>query len=482
MKRHWKRIGSALAMAITLACCLGCVAPRRGISKSSAHTPDSQFAAAAIEQPTSGSVTLVSHQQRDETPEQLPALQPADSIETTQNSLAELEGIALTNNPTLRRMRLEAAAEFAKVGYVGKLPDPSIGAMAYAPPMNYEPDRLLAEFQVMQMIPWLGRLKAESRRAYLEALAAANDYQAERLRLLGDLRVAWYELYVLQKQIEITHADRSQLESLLNTANARVRTGDAQPGDVLMATLELSNLQEQLLKYRQQIASTTAELNRIVGRDSQTSVPPPEKIHVEMPSWNYELLRDTALGRQPELNATRLRTSAARWGIEVARLQRRPDLTFGANWMVMDAPGAAAPEAGRDSVALGVTATIPIWHGKYDAMRSEAVREHTAASVSEEEVALRLDAKVRDLWEQARANHETVQLYENTILPQARQTFEANQASLVNNAVTFDRVIRDFRTLLGLELSYHRALSQLATSLARIREVIGEDLAACPEP
>jgi outer membrane protein TolC len=313
----------------------------------------------------------------------------------------------------------------------------------------------------------------------LEALAAANDYQAERLRLLGDLRVAWYELYVLQKQVEITHADRSQLESLLNTANARVRTGDAQPGDVLMATLELSNLQEQLLKYRQQIASTTAELNRIVGRDSETTVTPPETIHVEMPSWNHELLRETALGRQPELNATRLRTSAARWGIEVARLQRRPDLTFGANWMVMDAPGAVTPDAGRDSVALGVTATIPIWHGKYDAMRSEAVREHTAASASEEEVALRLDAKVRDLWEQARANHETVQLYENTILPQARQTFEANQASLVNNAVTFDRVIRDFRTLLGLELSYHRALSQLATSLARIREVIGEDLADC---
>jgi outer membrane protein TolC len=109
-------------------------------------------------------------------------------------------------------------------------------------------------------------------------------------------------------------------------------------------------------------------------------------------------------------------------------------------------------------------------------MISEASREHCAAHASEDEVALRLDALLRDLWEQARASQQTVELYENTILPQARQTFEADQKSLVNNAVTFDRVIRDYRTLLNLELGYHRALGQLATTLARIRQAIGVDL------
>ena len=63
-----------------------------------------------------------------------------------------------------------------------------------------------------------------------------------------------------------------------------------------------------------------------------------------------------------------------------------------------------------------------------------------------------------------------------SILPQARQTFEADQKSLINNTVTFDRVIRDYRTLLNLELGYHRALGQLATTLARIRQAIGVDL------
>ena len=107
-------------------------------------------------------------------------------------------------------------------------------------------------------------------------------------------------------------------------------------------------------------------------------------------------------------------------------------------------------------------------------------REHYAAHASEDEIALRLDAQLRDLWEMARASQQTVELYEKSILPQARQTFEADQKSLINNTVTFDRVIRDYRALLSLELGYHRALGQLATSLARIRQTVGVDVLPIP--
>jgi cobalt-zinc-cadmium efflux system outer membrane protein len=307
-----------------------------------------------------------------------------------------------------------------------------------------------------------------------------NLYQAERLRVVGDLRATWYKLYVLHKQVESTEAEKTQLQSLLNSANSRVRTGDAQPGDVLLATLELSSLQEQLISYRQEISATSAEINRLAGRESHFPVAPPQAIAVDLPPWDHDLLRATALARQPELNAARLRVAATRWGIEVARLKRRPDLNLGVGWMVMDAPGAVMPDAGEDSITLGVTASVPLSRQKYDSMFSEATREHCAAHASEDEVILQLDATLRGLWEQALASRQTVELYENTILPQARQTFEADQASLINNTVTFDRVVRDYRTLLTLQFGYHRALGQFATALARIRQAVGEDIALTP--
>lgn len=480
----------SLSVAAAMICCLGCETSRQQQvrSKQPIEQKPTIVARTPVHQPPQPSVHLSSHQQAGEVPAPLPPPPPtspeslgpvlAQPVET----LADLEAWATANNPTLRRMEQEAAGEWAKTGYVAKLPDPSIGAMFYTPPMNFVPDRQLAEVQVTQMIPWLGRLKAEAQRAHLEALAAENMYRAERLRVVGDLRATWFKLYVLGKQIQTTKADKSQLESLIKTANARIATGDAQPGDVLMATLELSSLQEQLLSYRQQVAATTAELNRLAGRDSRIPIVPPTTIDPELPEWNHDLLRQIAMESQPELNAARMRTAATRWGIDVARLKRRPDLTFGAGWVVMDAPGSTMPSDGADSFTLGVTASLPLWYRKYDAMTAEASREHAAAHASEDEVALRFDALLRDLWEQACASQQTVDLYEKSILPLARQTFEADQKSLINNTVTFDRVIRDYRTLLNLELGYHRALGQLAITLARIRQAVGVDLLARPEP
>jgi len=432
-------------------------------------------------------VQLASHQLEQELPQPLPP--PANRAEpllppaapAAAETLEELEAFAIANNPALARMQHEAAAEWAKTGYVSKLPDPTFSTMFYIPPMRFEPDRQVAEVQVMQMLPWLSRLNAEAQRAHLEALAAETLYQAELLRVVGDVRQAWYKLYVLGKQIETTQADQAQLESLIKTASARVATGGAQPGDVLMGTLELSNLQEQLLNYRQQVVSTAAELNRLLGRDSGVPLSPPRSIDASFPAWDHDLLRGVALQSQPELNAARLRTAATRWGIEVARLKRRPDVSISGGWIPMDAPGGMAGD-GADSWTLGVSTTLPIWHRKYDAMVSEASRQHFAAHASEDEIALRLDASLRDLWEQARAAQQTIELYEKTILPQARQTFEADQKSLVNNAVTFDRVIRDYRTLLSVELGYHRALGQLAMALARIRQTVGVDLLPTPQP
>lgn len=397
-------------------------------------------------------------------------------------SLEDLESLALATNPTLRRLAQEAAAEWSKAAYVAKLPDPSFGGTFFIPPMNYEPDRQVASVEVMQMIPWLARLDAEAQQATLEAMAADNMLQAERLRVIGDLRALWSRLYVLGKQVETTQADKSQLESLITTANARVATGDSQPGDVLMATLELSSLEEQLIGLRQQIVAASAEINQLVGREANTPVDLPISLETEFPDWNSELLRQTAFQSQPELAAARMRTAATRWGVEVARLKRRPDLTFGAGWMVMEAPGTRNPGDGADSWTVGFTATVPVWRNKYRAMVSEATRQHFAAHASEDEVMLRLDAMVQDLWAQAVAAEKTVVLYRDTIIPQARQTFEADQQSLINNAVAFDRVIRDYRTLLNLELGYHRALGQLATTLSRIRQTVGVDLPASPQP
>jgi outer membrane protein TolC len=413
-------------------------------------------------------------------PEHLSLHQAADSA-SGQAALAELELLATQHNPALRRIKQEAQAAWEKARYADKLPDPSIGANFFIPPMNFEPERQVGDVQLMQMIPWLGRLKAQARRACLEALVAENVYQSERLQVLADVRASWYRLYVANRHLQTLQTEKVQLESLIETTSNRVSTGAAQPGDVLLATLELSALQEQFIGLRRQAVAATVELNRLLGRDPETPIPPPGSISAALPARDLAQLRKMAHTFQPELNAARLRTAATRWGIEVARLKRRPDLTLGVGWVVMDAPGAMTPHAGRDSLTLGVSATLPIGRTKYDAITSEAMREHLAAHASEDEVATKVNAALHDLWDQALARQQILELQKTSSLPQARQTFEADLNSLATGAVTFERVIQDLRALLKLEMGYHEALGGLAMTIARIRQVTGEDLAAVDE-
>ncbi len=425
----------------------------------------------------------------DATPEDTAALDPPTDIavqtETappqvtvTADSLAELETAALTANPKLIGMTQQVQAAWAKTRSVDRLPDPSIGANVFGDPIETASGSQRANLSVMQMVPWLDRLEAQQRQACFEALVMQQMLNAERLRVVADVRANFFRLYVLQKQLESLEANQQLLQILIDVASARVANGGATQGDVLLGTLELSRLEEERLMLRQQLASTSAELNRLLNRPTDIPVTSPRELQVVRPDWTPELLRQTALQQQPMIAAAMLRTNATRWGVEVAELRQRPDFTLSASWFVIDdnRPPSAIVGVGNDAWSLGASMTVPIGRDKYDAIRDEARWKHMASHADVQDVIREFDSKLLDLLQQAQAAAETVTLYRDTIIPQAEQTLRADQASLADGAVEFDRVIQDVRKLLTLEFGYHRTIGNLAIANARIQQATGTNL------
>lgn len=395
------------------------------------------------------------------------------------DTLPSLEAVAVNRNPELRRLAQQYEAARAKVSYVDGLPDPTIGANIFAAPIETAAGSQQANFTIGQMIPWLDRLDAQAQQACFEAMASQQIYAAQKLKVIGDLRAMWCRLYVLGKQIQINEANQDLLESLIQVAAARVETGKATQGDVLAGTLEYSKLEEQLITLRQQERSVFAEMNRVMGRDSEIFITPPNDLQVSLPQWDHPMLRQMAIEYQPDIQAARIRTQATRWGLEVARLKRRPDFSVNASWFAIDdnRPASNLVDVGDDAWSVGASVSIPLWDRKYDALEREARWKHSASHASVEETLRKNDSVLRDLWEQARAADETAGLYRETILPQAQATLEADQQSYVNGTVDFDRVIRDVRNVLTLEIGYHRAVGQLGATLARIEQSVGTALA-----
>ncbi len=394
------------------------------------------------------------------------------------HSLIELEQLAVDMNPRLVKLYREYHAATSRARYVDELPDPKIGANVFGgAAIETAAGSQRAILSASQMIPWLGKLSAEEQRASFEAFAVRADYLAERLRVIAAVRTGWYRLYVIDKQIETTKANQELLKSLTDVANAQIATGTATQGDVLLGTLELSKLEERLLTYRKLRVAVQAEVNRLLARDTEIPVITSKELHVDLPALSLNTLFQNSLTSQPEIQAAQLRTQATQWGIEVARLSRRPELTISGNYFFVDnnRPPSSVVNVGEDPWSLGAQVSVPLWREKYDALEDEATWKHLASNNSETEVIDRYDALITELLAEARRAEETAVLYKNTILPQARQTLRADQESYSRGAVEFDRVIRDYRNLLTLELGYHQAIGELAISMAQISRAVGQD-------
>ena len=402
----------------------------------------------------------------------------SEPSETTSHDLPHLEALARTANPKLVALLQTANAAAAKTRYVDRLPDPTVGVNAFGHPIETAAGSQRASLAVKQLIPWLDRLNAQQQQAAFEAMVLRQKYAAERLRVTGDLRARYYQLYVLARQIETVEANQLLLQQLIDIIMPRVETGNATQGDVLLAELERDRLEEQLITLHQRVKSTQADINRLVNRPADTPVAVPDRLDVSPPDWSHGLLVGIARERQPVIAAAQLQSHATRWGVRVAELRRRPDLQIGATWFFTDSNRPASPivDIGRDAWSIGATVSLPLDHAKYDAIEQEALWKHAASRSLIQDTLREFDARLLDLLEQARAAAETSRLYVDTIIPDAQQTLEADLDSLSNGAVEFDRVIKDFRSLLTLEFGYHRAVGDLAIAIARIRQAVGVDL------
>ena len=392
--------------------------------------------------------------------------------------LSELEMLAVEQNPKLVKLYQEYNAASSRSRYVNKLPDPKLGANVFGAPLQTASGSQRAVMSMSQAIPWLGKLNAMEQQACFEAFAARADYLSERLRVIAAVRTGWYRLYVIDQQIETAEANQQLLQSLIDVANAQISTGSATQGDVLLGTLELSKLEERLLTYRKLRVAIQAEVNRLIARDADTSILTPQELKIDLPTLSSQQIFQQARDSQPEIQAAQLRTQATRWGIEVAHLSRRPELTLSANYFFTDnnRPPSNLYKVGQDPWSLGAQVSIPLWKEKYDALEDEATWKHLASTYSESDLLDRYDALITELLAEARRAEETAQLYRDTILPQAQQTLRADQESYSRGAVEFDRVIRDYRNLLTLELGYHQAIGELAIALTQLSRVSGQDV------
>jgi outer membrane protein, heavy metal efflux system len=390
---------------------------------------------------------------------------PTDTL-----TLAEALRLAEAANPMLRAARASAIAASARIAPAGALPDPELqfGLM----------NRMVSDFgstmdpmtmnqvQLMQMLPWPGKLGNARRAAARMAGAAQADALDQALMLAAQVRMAYYEVANADRSLEVMRRTQGLLRDFFQISTTMYAVGTAIQQDVLRAQVEVARMGEDITRMEQERVAMAARLNALLGREATTPVPA-----VELPEPGAELppadsLIVSALERRPALVAGTERVAAAAATLAGARRELFPDLRVGVAYQ--------SRPAYDDMISLMVGISLPIFAGRRQLpMRRQmaAMRDMAAAellSVRNETIARVVEMRAR-----AERDRNLTRLYRSSILPQARGAVQAALASYRVGRVSFMQLVDNQMIVNQYEIETIRLLADYQQALGELTALTG---------
>ncbi|HET9386893.1 MAG TPA: TolC family protein, partial [Gemmatimonadales bacterium] len=248
--------------------------------------------------------------------------------------LADALQIARDANPMLRAARASATAAGQRIGPAGALPDPQLqfGLMnRMASDFGNTMDPMtMNQVQLMQMLPWPGKLGGAKRAARHTAAAAGADADEQERMLAAQVRMAYYQTAYADRALEVMGRTRDLLRSFLDVSTTMYAVGSAVQQDVLRAQVEVARMGEEITRMGQERVAMAARLNSLLGRSALSQIPAlelPDADGTELPP--ADSLIAGALAQRPALVAGAERVAAADASLSAARRELFPDFTLG---------------------------------------------------------------------------------------------------------------------------------------------------------
>jgi outer membrane protein, heavy metal efflux system len=395
--------------------------------------------------------------------------QDTDSVLRDRLVLPELIQEVLARNPELAATRKQWEAATNRIAQVRSLDDPILSLQLWNVPQPLNIARTENHiFGLSQNLPFPGKLGLKGEVAGRSADMTEQAIHAKERELVTRLKQGYYDLFLMQKTIQIHHEQVELVRQFFEIANAKFRAGKGSQADVLKAQVELSLLQQQLPVLEQRRKTAAAMLNMLLDRDPSSSLglaQEPSPLPIERP---LDELHSLALNGRPELKAAELDVQRSEQSRALAQRQYYPDFNVAVqrfqNYQTNDGFGAY--------VAMSIP--FAFWtKPKYDAGVQEAAAALSVAQAQQHTLENMTRFQVNDLLAKVLATDQVATLYRTTILPQAQQSLESARVGYRVGKGSFLDLIDAQRTWRGFQHEYFKAIVDRQHRLAELEQVVG---------
>ena len=373
---------------------------------------------------------------------------------------------ALQRNPEIQTAKQRWEATKATIPQVQSLPDPVVGFGYRGPDIMRE-----GRFQVQQQFPFPGKLGLKGEVAAKAADQVSKAYRAIRLRVIAQLKIAYFNLHFIHESIEVVNKNLMILKELEKTAEVRYQVGKGLQQDVFRAQVELSREMERLTSLEQEQHTVTAELNRILNRPPTTPLGKPEEPILTSLSYTLDELIHLVKQQSPLLQVQAHGIEKSQSSLALAQREYYPDFMVSLGVMQSFRSDELTDAFGMFGI------TVPLYYStKQRYGEKEALANLEGARKKYEAVLQDALFRMKDNFVRAQRAARLVKLIGGAIIPQASLALESSMAGYGVGKVDFLTMLDNVLNLQQDELDLHRQTTDHEIAVAKIEEVIGQSV------
>lgn len=379
-------------------------------------------------------------------------------------TLKQLEQRAVASNPSIQRLNALVGAARGNTLQVGLRPNPSIG---------YEGQQLgsggLAEQHGVlftQEIVRGGKLRLNRAVADRGRMKIEQELAAQEMRVLTDVRIAFYQVVLAQRQIDLT-ADLIQISGNgSKSVDQLFNIKEVGRADVLQSQLEVENSRILAENARNRHDAAWRSLAAVVG--DATLPPQPLLGDAESPAeaLHFEQSLARLFAQSPEISAAAMEVDRARLALERARVEPVSNVNVQGlvNWQ--DNAIGGKPDGG-----VAVSVPVPIFNRNQGAI-SRAEHELIAASRALSETELDLQNRLAPIFEQYANARNQVERYRKIILPAAEEALNLTRTAYSAGETDYTALLTAQRTYTQTRVNYLDAVRILRIAEVQIQGLL----------
>ncbi len=394
----------------------------------------------------------------------------ADTAQPTY-ALHDIVGLAIERNPLIAGAMAAIDQSTGQRTAAGAYPNPTIhgdggkGYLKDAGTLTNEIPRSATEYMagVSQPIEWPAKRAARQRAAEAGLAGASVGLIETRLNLTSDVKVAFYDLLLAQRDLELSKNNLSIVEDVRRVVGARVRLGEAPQFELIKAEVEVLKANQAVTRSENTVRVTRVILDTLTGGALGPAYAVTGDFLVYPPGLDLDRLMARSMQEHPTIQRMARTIDQADRTIEFERHNRVPNVSLNTSY---------PREYGREGFDVGLSVPAPFWY-----QRQGEIAGSLGAKRKEEAELLRMRnellRQINQYYQDAQTTAKLIEVLEKGLMRQAEEALRIAKFSFQQGAASLLDVLDAQRVQRQILFDYAQARFELSVALSRLERAVG---------